>query len=93
MKLRGLNANQLAKRAGIPNQMVYRYLKAQAGVTVQMAEKLASALDVHADDLRPDAPLRSETKIRAVRAIDGMDDDLVRRLLPMLEAGTQVEQK
>ena len=90
MKSKGLKANQLAKLSGVPNQAIYRFLDGGRAITQEMAKRLAPSLGIHPDDLRPDAPLRTTIKRRAVKAIDDMDDDLVRRLLPMLEAGSQV---
>ena len=87
------NPHQLAGKTGIASQILYRLLSGERPITKYMAERLAPTLHISPDDLMPNAPARSRIKRDAVRLIDGMDDNEVSQVLPVLNTVAELVRK
>jgi transcriptional regulator with XRE-family HTH domain len=61
---RGVALTHVADRAGIGRSHMWRLLNGEAAATLDVVDKLAAALDVHAVELLDDGPRRS-TRSRA----------------------------
>ena len=87
MKLAGITtASELERRTGVANQIIDRFLKNKRPITATMASRLAPALNISPDDLRPNSFARSLPKREAMNRIDSMNDNEVERLLPVLDS-------
>ena len=94
MKLAGITtASELERRTGVANQMIDRFLKNKRPITATMAGRLARALNISPDDLRPNSFMRSHTKRDAMSRIDSMNDNQVAQIIPVLDKIAELVKK